>query len=74
MLKTDETPIRIQRPGECPKCGGSLEYPGNRADEHEDDMIGYPWTCEACGATGIEWHTMTFVEHDVDGEKGDQTT
>jgi len=52
--------------GCCPKCGMSVQY-GSAGPDGED--YGYEWTCPSCGATGTEWHKMTFVEHTLDDPK-----
>lgn len=53
--------------GHCPVrgCEGDLDY---GCFELEDDGGYYPWRCMSCGATGKEWHDMSFSEHMLTGE------
>lgn len=45
--------------GYC-ECGsGDLEY-GRREDI--DDSLGYHFTCNFCGKTGIEWYDVKYSE------------
>lgn len=47
--------------GICPKCGsGGLSYGDTKK---QDIAIGYEYTCEGCGFTGIEWYNLHFTEH-----------
>lgn len=47
--------------GECPLCGGELEYIGPR--ENDDSGFTVPWHCTQCGACGNEGYTGTFDAH-----------
>ncbi|MFA5321940.1 MAG: hypothetical protein WC373_04645 [Smithella sp.] len=52
-----------QEAGTCPGCGeGSLRYCRPKFD---GDMIGFPWRCPDCKRQGVEWHALTFVEHEI---------
>jgi hypothetical protein len=56
--------------GVCPVCvDGEIEY---GAAEIDEGGVKCPWEC-TCGATGDEWHDMTFSEHtnvtDKDGKE-----
>lgn len=44
--------------GICPICHSEdLDYD---AMEVYDDSIGYPFTCNSCGATGNEFYQLTY--------------
>ncbi len=47
--------------GECGKCASeSLDY-GDTTNE--DECMGYEYVCQDCGFEGIEWYSLTFIEH-----------
>ena len=50
--------------GKCPHCGGCLDYMEHEP-EYDDDAIAWPWRCPACGKTGKEVMSLTFVEHEL---------
>jgi predicted nucleic-acid-binding Zn-ribbon protein len=49
--------------GDCPVCGaeGNLDYDGTSIQE---GYLFYGWTCKNCGATGEEFYSLVFEEHD----------
>lgn len=56
----------------CPICGAPIEC----YDEVyvEGDSVGKEWDCQACGSTGVEWHTLAFSMHTTRTIKGKPAT
>ena len=47
--------------GVCPICGGDcLTY---KEVQDCDTGICYPWTCDDCGASGMERYSISFDNH-----------
>lgn len=52
---------RTQEQGKCPVCDNyALTY---GEIEEQADGICYPWTCDACGASGKECYAISFKGH-----------
>lgn len=56
-----------QEAGVCPVCkkDGQLDY--GDMDLSSGNSIGYEFTCDNCGAEGIEWYDLTYSETLVRG-------
>jgi len=49
--------------GKCPSCGAeSLQYDDMELDS---ECLYYPCSCK-CGWSGLEWHSITFIEYTSD--------
>jgi len=58
--KTKKIPIEQ---GTCPECGcTNLDYD---ASDLDGELVGYPWKCPDCNATGVEWYRLEFSSHAV---------
>lgn len=54
----------IASEGECLQCRNTeLSY---GSDYKEDETYVYEWKCGKCGASGKEYHKLTFVTHILD--------
>ena len=63
-IKVDAKKL-FQEPGKCPKCGSfNIEY---GSTELEGNSLGYEFSCEDCGAYGLEWYNLEYSETLVNG-------
>ena len=56
----------VAKSGICPLCGTELNYQFDdvmKKPQSNFVWIDLPWTCEYCGATGIEYGRYVFIEH-----------
>ena len=51
---------KSQEEGKCPTCGSELlNYEGTVLDGNQ---MGYNFSCNDCGISGIEWYTLIYSE------------
>jgi len=54
--------------GECPICGGALEYFDDDACRDDGESLLYPWECPTCGSEGEEVYNLVFANHNINIE------
>jgi len=58
-----EIEIKYTEPGICPVCEAmALEYTDQEGRDDYMDLE-LTWSCNNCGAIGVEGYRMTFMEH-----------